>query len=182
MSTRPIIILRQVICLITAVVCGALVGSSAYAQQTGRVVSGCGGASYSIGATNYVTLDTAGATCVSSAPPATLSPALGSATPLLASSLVVTGAHNLAGFHVTTASTGYALVYDGTTSPSDGAVTPRACFYVPPAVSPATTTTISMANTPAPVAFSVGIVIVFSTTGCFTQTKSATAYIAMTYQ
>lgn len=38
-------------------------GSQAHAQQTAKVVSGCGTASYTAGSVNYVTVDTAGNAC-----------------------------------------------------------------------------------------------------------------------
>lgn len=77
----------------------------------------------------------------------------------------------LYGFSVTTGATaGYALVYNATSAPVDGAVTPVACYAVP------ANTTIGVAYTPLPVTFTTGITIVFSSTGCFTQTSSATAF------
>jgi hypothetical protein len=69
------------------------------------------------------------------------------------------------------ATAGYLLVYDSATVPSDGAVTPNGCYAVPAS----TTQSIAEINYPAP--FVNGVAVVFSTTGCFTQTSSATAFL-----
>lgn len=78
----------------------------------------------------------------------------------------------LFGLSVTaTSAAGYVLIYNSTTAPADGAVTPVACYYIPSAPG-----TVGIAFTPFPLKMSTGIVAVFSTTGCFTQTGSATAF------
>lgn len=69
------------------------------------------------------------------------------------------------------ASAGYVLVFDATVAPADGAVTPVFCYQLP------ATSTVSVSYAPA-AAFANGAVVVFSTTGCFTKTASATAFIA----
>lgn len=78
---------------------------------------------------------------------------------------------NLYSLVTTTGATpGFVLLYDATTAPVDGAVTPQACYVV------AASTTYVIDFTPGPPArFNTGIVAVFSSTGCFTQTTSATA-------
>lgn len=77
----------------------------------------------------------------------------------------------LYGFSVTSgASAGYVLVYNATSAPADGAVTPVACYAL------AANSTIGVAYTPLPLNMTTGITAVFSTTGCFTQTTSATAF------
>ncbi|WP_397586798.1 hypothetical protein [Sphingobium fuliginis] len=68
------------------------------------------------------------------------------------------------------ASAGYLMVFNATTAPADGAVTPLVCR----AIAASSTLTISFSDFPA--RFSTGITAVFSTTGCFTKTASATAY------
>ena len=77
----------------------------------------------------------------------------------------------LYGFSVTSgASAGYVLIYNLTAAPVDGAVTPVACYALP------ASQTIGVAFTPLPLNMTVGITAVFSTTGCFSQTSSATAF------
>ena len=74
-------------------------------------------------------------------------------------------------FQVTGTVAGYVLVFDAASAPADGAVTPAKCFQVPVG-----TTGIQWAANP--LKFSTGIVLVMSTTGCFTKTASATAFFS----
>lgn len=79
----------------------------------------------------------------------------------------------LYGFSATnsSATAGFVLVYNATSAPGDGAVTPIACYALP------ATSTIGVAFTPLPLAMSTGITLVFSTgANCFTQTSSAVAF------
>ena len=79
----------------------------------------------------------------------------------------------LAGMNVTTgASAGYVLVFDAATVPADGAVTPLRCLPV------AANTGVDINFRGSPLKFDAGAVVVFSTTGCYTKTASATAFIA----
>lgn len=79
----------------------------------------------------------------------------------------------LAGMNVTTgASAGYVMVFDAATVPADGAVTPLRCLPV------AANTGIDINLRGSPLKFDLGAVVVFSTTGCYTKTASATAFIA----
>lgn len=88
-----------------------------------------------------------------------------------ASHIFKSSAGVLYGFSVTSgASAGYVLVYNATSAPGDGAVTPAACYAVP------ASSTVGVAYTPLPLNFTTGITLVFSTTGCFMQTSSATAF------
>lgn len=81
---------------------------------------------------------------------------------------------NLYGFHASTGATaGYILVYDATSAPSNGTVTPVMCMAIP-----ATSTMGMSPGANMPILFATGITIVFSTTGCFTQTTSATAFFS----
>lgn len=77
----------------------------------------------------------------------------------------------LRSIYITTgAVAGYLMVFDATAAPVDGAVTPRECVYVP-----ATSTIgIDFGLTADP--YVTGITAVFSSTGCFTKTASATAF------
>lgn len=81
-------------------------------------------------------------------------------------------AGTLFGLSVTSgASAGYVLVFNATTAPADGAVTPVACYAL------AANQTLGIAFTPFPLAMSTGITAVFSTgANCFTKTASASAF------
>ncbi len=64
------------------------------------------------------------------------------------------------------------MLFNSKTVPADGAVTPVECIQVQ------ANTTIAANWAPQPPEwFSLGIVAVFSTTGCFTKTESATAFL-----
>lgn len=76
----------------------------------------------------------------------------------------------LYGLSVTNGATaGYVLLFDAVAAPSNGAVTPVKCYAMP-----APGDTLAMSADP-PIRFPTGIVAVYSSTGCFTQTLSATA-------
>ena len=96
------------------------------------------------------------------------------ATTVASSSLIVkatTG--SLYSFTVTAgASAGYVMLFNSATVPADGTVQPIYCFPV------AANSTFSQSYGGTPVAMNIGTVLVFSTTGCFTKTASATAFIA----
>lgn len=97
----------------------------------------------------------------------------GAATAVAAGSLILkASAGNLYGINaVSGASAGYLLIYDSATVPADGVTTPRRAYVM-------------AANSSLDVAFDVpkrftsGITLVFSTTGPFTKTISATAFLA----
>jgi hypothetical protein len=76
--------------------------------------------------------------------------------------------------YVTTGATaGYFMAFNATTAPVDGAVTPASCVQVP------ANNTISLGVYGAPpVVYTTGVVLVFSSTGCFTKTASATAFFS----
>lgn len=89
-----------------------------------------------------------------------------------ASHVLKSSAGNLYAYQVTTgASAGYVLIFDAASAPGDGAVTPKKCVAVQ------ANTTVGATMSP-PEAFATGITVVFSTTGCFTKTASATAFIS----
>lgn len=78
----------------------------------------------------------------------------------------------LAAYATPGATAGYLMIFNSTTVPVDGAVTPVECIQVQ------ANTTIAASWAPQPPEwFSTGMVAVFSTTGCFTKTISATAFI-----
>jgi hypothetical protein len=86
-----------------------------------------------------------------------------------ASKVFKASAGNLYAYQVTTgAAAGFVMIFDATSAPADGAVTPVKCVAV------AANSTVGVSMEP-PEAFSTGITAVFSTTGCFTKTASATA-------
>lgn len=83
-------------------------------------------------------------------------------------------AGNLYGLTVSIgASSGYVLLFNATSAPGDGGVTPVWCF---PVTSNGTNGGVGVSWLPGPpLNFTTGITAVFSTTGCFTKTASATA-------
>lgn len=122
-----------------------------------------------------------GVAAVASVPQSTAS---GSLTPTV--SAAVTGgvvykasAGNLYSVTVTAgASAGYLLMFNSTTVPADGAVTPQQC--IPVAANAGLTWDAVSGGVPE--RYTVGIVGVFSTTGCFTKTISATAFLRAKFQ
>jgi hypothetical protein len=72
------------------------------------------------------------------------------------------------------ASAGYVLIYDLPADPGNGTgMAPKKCY----AIAANSFLSSGMAGGPA-LQFANGIVIVFSTTGCFTETQSSTAFIS----
>lgn len=122
-----------------------------------------------------------GVTAVATAP---ISAAAGSLTPTV--SAAVTGgviykasAGNLYSVSATAgASAGFLLLFNSTTIPVDGAVTPQQC--IPIAANGQVTYDATRGGIPE--RFTVGIVGVFSTTGCYTKTISATAFLRAQFQ
>ncbi len=87
------------------------------------------------------------------------------------SQVAKTTAGRLYGLNVVAgASAGFVMVFDSTTVPADGAVTPKKVF--PIAANAGVSYSWDRGLT-----FATGIVVVFSTTGPFTKTISATAFI-----
>ena len=72
----------------------------------------------------------------------------------------------------TGASAGYVMLFDATSAPSNGSVTPLYCYQLP------ANSTISVNYSPTELSYANGIVIEFSTTGCFTATSSNTAFFS----
>jgi hypothetical protein len=72
------------------------------------------------------------------------------------------------------ASAGFVLLFDGA-KPADGVVTPLDC--IPVAANARVYSTIRM-----PERYATSVTVVFSTTGCFTKTESATAFIKIVQQ
>lgn len=111
---------------------------------------------------------------------ATISPTALSAngiTPIVSaaaegSHVLKASAGNLYSLAVTTGGTaGYVMVFNLTSAPADGAVTPVECIVV------AANSSVSINYNPGPPeAYATGITVVFSSTGCFNKTISATAF------
>jgi hypothetical protein len=73
--------------------------------------------------------------------------------------------------YVTTGATaGYVMTFNADTVPPDGTVTPVECVVAP------ADSTVSISFDGPPDIYSIGIVAVFSSTGCFTKTASPTAF------
>jgi len=88
-------------------------------------------------------------------------------------SLVVkASAGNLYGYNIVSgASAGYLMFFDATSAPADGTVTPKLVEAI------AANASIQQ-SLRTPIRFTTGITMVFSTTGPFTKTLSATAFLA----
>ena len=107
---------------------------------------------------------------VTANPPAVTPQATASAA---TSKVLKASAGNLYSFTGLSTVAGYYLVFDSATDPGNGAVTPKYCIGAYPA------NTVGGASWGSALAsFSNGITVVFSTTGCFTETQSATAFIS----
>jgi hypothetical protein len=114
--------------------------------------------------------------------PVPSSETLGGITPVPSTSLeanhiIKAGAGNLYSFNVSADATlsgaaWWLMIYNATSAPGDGAVTPAKCYAFPSG-----TTSYSAAFN-IPINFSTGITMGVSTTGCFTKTASAHAFIS----
>lgn len=100
------------------------------------------------------------------------------ANPAVGSSLIAkTVSGELHGVNVVSGATaGFILVFDAKTVPADGAVTPAYCLPL------AASTGIDWNFRSNPAVFVNGIVVVFSSTGCYSKTASATAFISASVQ
>lgn len=77
----------------------------------------------------------------------------------------------LRSIYVTTGGTaGYLMIFNATSAPADGAVTPTECVVAPAN----TTTSFDFGDTSEQ--YVTGLTAVFSSTGCFTKTASSTAF------
>ena len=147
-------------------------GSAAGSSATGVPVSLAGGSD----GTNVraMSVDTSGRQYVVENPSTVAAAGIVPvATTAVASSLVLkASAGNLYGVNcVAGASAGYLMLFNSTTAPADGAVTPLKVMPIAANAGMAMSFEI-------PVRFSTGCTAVFSTTGPFTKTASATAFIS----
>jgi hypothetical protein len=102
----------------------------------------------------------------------------GSSSALETSHVLKASAGNLYSLNVTTTTVnGFLMTFNATTVPADGAVSPVYCLPVPAG----SAFSISFSGAP-PDAYTTGIVAVFSTTGPFTKTSSATAFFTWRVQ
>lgn len=153
-----------------SVTAGAITNASfagLYANTVGRLVSGS--SNYAITGNlsghQYVVQALESSTTSGVAPVAT--------TAVAGGQVLKASAANLYGLNVVSgASAGYVLVTNTTTVPADGAVTPLKCYAL------AANSSLDLNLRAAPVYFSTGVSVSFSTTGCFTKTASATAFIS----
>ena len=114
------------------------------------------------------------AACVTEADAAPIgNPIASSQTATAASSLVLKASGGiLNSLQANNSSTaGYLLVFDAASAPADGTVTPTFCYEM------AANTTLQETWTYG-VSFVTGITLVYSSTGCFSKTASATAFLA----
>lgn len=121
--------------------------------------------------------DASGNTQVANVPSGGASAAPSSAETATASGSLVVKASpgNLYGFEICTgAQAGYLMVFNSATVPADGTVTPKRVYAVAANASLARRLDV-------PIRCSAGIVLVFSSTGPFTKTASATAFLAGDY-
>lgn len=82
-----------------------------------------------------------------------------------------TGAGNLYHFQVTSTAAGFVMLFDATSAPADGVVTPVECY-------PIVLGGNVVMDYNIPLGFANGMVIVVSSTGCFIKTSSAVAFIS----
>ncbi len=169
----------------------ALLGLLAPAHaQPKQIVTTCGTfLAGSPGDSSAGTVNTTGQDCVSAVVAGTvtisgtISPTARTAvssSALAANQVVLASAGSLYSFDVQADSTlaaaaWWIMIYNATSAPVDGAVTPVKCYQMAPGA-------IGMsAAFPNPIAFSTGITIGVSTTGCFTKTASTHAFISGDY-
>ena len=153
---------------------GALAAPPAWAQQsvspcTRNVNGGCQAV------TAAAPLPVTSTPSPSPLPSAGLAPVTSSS--LEANHVIKASAGNLYSFEVSADSTlssaaWWVMVYNATSAPGDGAVTPTKCF------AQVSGTASASYAWPTPIYFAAGIVVGVSTTGCFTKTASAHALIS----
>lgn len=160
---------------LAAALLAALMMTGQAAAQSAIVVlpSGCGTASF-VQASGYMTMDASGKLCTSNGA-SSITPA--TSTALAANQVVKASAGNLTGFEVSadatlSAAAWWVMIFDAASAPVDGAVTPKKCYALPSG------TTSYAASFTAPIAFTTGITISVSTSGCFTKAASTHAFIS----
>lgn len=137
------------------------------------VVSSCGAATYTAGTDAPTLQDTSGNSCTVAAPQSGAANALTPISPsgtLESNHVVCAAACNAYGFQVnTTTAAEWVMLFNATTAPVDGAVTPARWYQVPANG----TLIVDMTDGGIPIRFTTGWTLVCSTTGPFTKTASA---------
>lgn len=162
----------------------ALAPFGAYAQTASAVVvSSCGTppTTYTAGQMFPLTVDTTGKLCDGGGSGGSTNPIYVTGTPVApvtsttteSSHVLKSSAGSLDNLTITVGATsGWLMLFDATSAPADGAVTPA--YYIPVASS-GTNGYAALSWSNNPLKFTTGIVAVFSSTGPFTKTASATA-------
>lgn len=166
---------------------GALITSSGGAGTSAVNLTQVGGAAVALGqtvmassipvaiASNHTGISVIAAPSASSSSAATAA----SSTAAGSNLVIKASAGNLYGVTVTIGATsGYLMLFNATSLPSNGAVTPIYCIPV----TSNGTNGYAAVNFPMPRRFGTGITAGFSTTGCFNLTASATASFFGDYQ
>lgn len=128
------------------------------------------------GTTNGVVTNSGSVTAATITPSATIGVSTQSCTVACAST-IVSGAHSVYGISGSATVTGTILVYDATSCPANGTVTPKKAFAYTVANAPIG---ISWGNLP--MVDATGIAVCFSSTGPFTATASTTAFLSVDYK
>lgn len=128
------------------------------------------------GTTNGVVTNSGSVTAATTTPSATVGVSTQSCT-IACASTIVSGAHSLYGISGSATVTGTILVYDATSCPANGTVTPKKAFAYTVANAP-----IGISWGSLPMIDSTGIAVCFSTTGPFTATASTTAFLSVDYK
>lgn len=92
-------------------------------------------------------------------------------------STIVSGAHALYDIEASATVTGTILIYDATSCPANGTVTPKKAFAYSTANGP-----FSFSWGQFPMVNATGIAVCFSSTGPFTATASTTAFLSVDYK
>lgn len=166
---------------------GAAVATPAANADGSQDVSGVNGTSVATIANAFPTttngvISTAVASATNPFPTSTTPNSLATSAPTSTQTTTATGsltakasAGNCYGFNaVSGASAGYLMLFDSTTVPADGTVTPKKVYVM------AANSSLGL-HWDVPRRFGTGITAVFSTTGPFTKTISATAFISVDY-
>lgn len=154
----------------------ALLAAPAFAQS--NVTVNCVAGSTMTGAPNPQPASTTNPCPVQTSPSSTGGVAPTSSSALVANLTAKASAGNLYSFQVSADSTlsgaaWWVMVYNAASAPADGAVTPALCYALASG-----TTHFEAAFGSIGTAFSTGITIGVSTTGCFSKTASAHAFVS----
>lgn len=128
------------------------------------------------GTTNGVVTNSGSVTAATITPSATIGISTQSCT-IACASTIVSGAHSVYGISASATVAGTILVYDATSCPANGTVTPKKAFAYTVANSP-----IGISWTGVPMINATGIAVCFSSTGPFTATASTTAFLSVDFK